>query len=76
MKLYNTAQGAGGDVNDGNSTTTAGNTDWPYAIEYVETNGAGPECFRYVNGVETTRVNGIGDGSGQCVCGYRNYGLN
>ena len=74
VKLYNTEQGAGGDVRDDNSTSTAGNMDWPFAIEYEERSSGGAQCFRYVDGRETEEVS-VDAGSGDCECGYRNYGL-
>lgn len=74
--MYSTAQGAGGDIMEGNTTAAAGQTDsdWPFAIEYEETVSGGPQCFRYTNGQETDAVT-VEPGDGTCVCGYRNYGL-
>jgi len=74
VRLYANEQGAGGDVVD--LPAGAANTTrmWPFAVEYEERIETGPECFRYVNGEETERVE-VQGGSGACGCGYRNNGL-
>lgn len=74
VRMYSTAEGAGGDITEGNTTALAGQTDWPYAVEYEETVTEAPQCFLYVNGQDSTPVT-IDTGNGTCVCSYRNYGL-
>lgn len=75
VRLYSTAQGAGGNVvGPPNGVAHTGQT-WPYAIEFVETEGGAPQCFRVVNGQETTNVSVPALSGGQCACAYRNYGL-
>lgn len=75
VRLYSTEQGAGGGVVGPPAGTTNTTQTWPFAIEYQETVNEAPECFRYVNGVDTDPVNVPAGGGGDCVCGYRNYGL-
>lgn len=76
VRLYSTAQGAGGEIEWNTVNGTSANTQesWPFAIEYEERVGSGPECYRYVDGQETESIH-IDAGDGDCVCGYRNYGL-
>ncbi|KAK5069551.1 hypothetical protein LTR64_008232 [Lithohypha guttulata] len=78
VRLYDNAQGGGGNVTrppSGQSDTQNGGGElWPYAIEFEERIAEPPECFRYVNGEEGAVVP-VDEGVGECVCGYRNFGL-
>jgi len=80
VRLYSTAQGAGGNVTPpptSTSTTSSGGSgpqNWPYAVEYTETINEAPECYKYVNGQDTNLIN-VASGTGSCGCDYANYGL-
>lgn len=50
---------------------------WPNAIKYVETITQPPECYLYVNGANTARVDlpSSSAAGGSCNCNYQNYDL-
>jgi len=78
VRLYGAVPGASGPGAVVDSPVGSGNTtrEWPYAIDYEEVIGAGPECFRYFDGVQGERVDVPPGGEvGDCSCEYRNYGL-
>lgn len=75
VRLYSDEQGAGGGIMGVPVGMTNATQMWPFAIEYQETINEAPECFRYVNGVETEPVDLMAGVGGDCVCGYRNFGL-